>query len=683
MAADEHTGGMICLVPDAASAQLLVLDGDGAEPLDQLHLTLAYLGDDASALPDDVRDELPAAVRTALAEAGIAGPLVTRAFAHTAFNADGGPDGDRDPCAVYGIGDSELLEPLHRAVVGNLGDVDGLDLPEQHAPWIPHVTASYSATAADLSFLGEVTFDGVAVVLGANWDVIPLTEGNPMTAAAPVSYGQDRNLPDPTGWVRGTIPVVVVEGMRTGDGRLIPEGTLTGHRALPLALMSLSRTSEGGHLDATVFGRIDHLERVPGPTVTNIDTGEPFPDGTFVWRSDEAYVDPQHPDYRLLHAGALTGISVDLAETEADFEFDEDDPDAEPLLSLVRGRIAASTLCTIPAFPGAHFVLPADAPAPGADVAEPAPLAAAAGPTSFRLEHESGLCASCTAPPTAWFDDPGLDEATPLTVTEDGRVFGHIAAWGICHTGLPGCTTAPRSSSGYRYFLTGAVLTADGVQVPVGRLTVGTGHADLDATAAVAASHYDHTGAAVADVAVGEDAHGIWCAGAVRPGVTDEQLRVLRASPPSGDWRPIGGALELVAALCVNVPGFPVPRVQARVASGAVPLALVAAGALPNPDTTTSTPSRSTAMADDDTAPDTAAPEPGTAVAIGDTDLVGVVTEVLDGTALVAVEVPLERLTPAEVDEPVEDQLAAMRTAMDAMALRMRTLEAQRVLDRV
>lgn len=502
------------------------------------------------------------------------------------------------------------------------------------------------------------------------------------TTAPAVSYGQDRDLPDPTGWVRGSIPVVVVEGMRTGDGRLIPEGTLSGHRALPLALLSLSRTSEGGHLDATVFGRIDHLERVPGPSVTNIDTGQPFPEGTYVWRSNEAYVDPEHPDYRLLYNGALTGISVDLAETEADFEFDEDDPDAEPLLSLVTGRIAASTLCTIPAFPGAHFLLPADAPAPGASVPEPAPLAASAGP-SIRLEHESALCASCTAPPSSWFTDPGLDQPTALTVTEDGRVYGHIAAWGICHTGLPGCTTAPRSSSGYRYFLTGAVLTADGQQVPVGHLTVGTGHAGLEAGAGAAAEHYDHTGAAVADVAVGEDEHGIWCAGAVRPGATDEQVRALRASPPSGDWRPIGGQLELVAALCVNVPGFPVPRVQARVASGGVPLALVAAGALPTLDTPTD---RSSTMADDDAPPaeDTPAIEPGTPVAIGDTDLVGVVTEVLDGTAIVAAEVPLDRLTPAEASgEPVEDQLAAMRTAMGAMAARMRTLEAQRVLDRV
>ncbi|MEV1294443.1 hypothetical protein [Pseudonocardia sp. NPDC049635] len=389
--------------------------------------------------------------------------------------------------------------------------------------------------------------------------------------------GQDRDLPDPDGWVRASAPVVVVEGMQTGDGRRIDVGGLT-HRALPHALMSLSRTSEGGHLDATVAGRIDKLERVPGPEVTNIDTGEPFPEGTYVWRAPELYVNPEHPDYALMYAGALTGLSVDLAETVADFEFDEDDPDDEGVLVLRSGRMAAATVCTIPAFPGAHIVLPDDAPAPGQSAA---PLAASAVESgrgrAFRLETESALCASCVTPPSEWFTDPGLTEPTPLQVTEDGRVFGHIADWTTCHIGLPGCTRTPRSRSGYAYFLTGYVLTSDGEQVPVGQLTLGTGHADLSQGAQAAVAHYDNTGAAVADIAVGEDEHGIWCAGALRPGVTEEQVRVLRASPPSGDWRPINGSHELVAVLNVNTPGFPIPRVQARVASGRT-TALIAAG---------------------------------------------------------------------------------------------------------
>jgi hypothetical protein len=79
-------------------------------------------------------------------------------------------------------------------------------------------------------------------------------------------------------------------------------------------------------------------------------------------------------------------------------------------------------------------------------------------------------------------------------------------------------------------------------------------------------------------VTVGEDDFGIWFAGALRTGVKPEQVRELRAGSLSGDWRYLGGNLELVAALAVNVPGFPVPRVQAGLAASGVQTALVAAG---------------------------------------------------------------------------------------------------------
>jgi hypothetical protein len=77
---------------------------------------------------------------------------------------------------------------------------------------------------------------------------------------------------------------------------------------------------------------------------------------------------------------------------------------------------------------------------------------------------------------------------------------------------------------------------------------------------------------------VGNDAHGIWVAGAIRPGADPLKVYELQAAGQvSGDWRRIGGQLRLVGLLAVNVPGFPVPRMRARVASGQ-PQALVAAG---------------------------------------------------------------------------------------------------------
>jgi hypothetical protein len=180
------------------------------------------------------------------------------------------------------------------------------------------------------------------------------------------------------------------------------------------------------------------------------------------------------------------------------------------------------------------------------------------------------------APPVEWFDNPGLDGPTPMMIDKAGRVFGHLATWNECHTGQ--CVRAPRSAAQYAYFTTGAVLCDDGESlVPTGVLTMGTGHAEIWQDATAAKAHYDNTGTAVADVAVGEDKYGIWFAGALRPDVGDLTIRAFRGSSLSGDWRQRGGRLELVAALAVNVPGFPVVRPRARVASGQEQ-ALVAAG---------------------------------------------------------------------------------------------------------
>lgn len=188
--------------------------------------------------------------------------------------------------------------------------------------------------------------------------------------------------------------------------------------------------------------------------------------------------------------------------------------------------------------------------------------------------------------PGAWFEDPQLAGPTPLTVEYDEaagmhRVFGHLAAWGTCHIGLGlsvgdgnECITPPESASNYAYFRTDAVRTAEDGVVPVGHITLGTGHAPASMASRPAAAHYDNTGSVVADVAAGEDAHGIWVAGALRAGADPDALQ---AASLSGDWRTIGGAYELVAALGVNVPGFPIPRMQIA-ASASGTSSLVAAG---------------------------------------------------------------------------------------------------------
>lgn len=144
----------------------------------------------------------------------------------------------------------------------------------------------------------------------------------------------------------------------------------------------------------------------------------------------------------------------------------------------------------------------------------------------------------------------------PLTITEDGRVFGHAALWGRCHASFgTRCVPTPRGGS-YNRFLSGAAVPG----LATGPLTVGTTHADLHAGADEAMHHYSDSGRQIADVVVGEDHLGIWVSGRLRPGVTDDEVAQLRGSALSGDWRPVGNQLRLTGLLAVSNPGFLVQR---------------------------------------------------------------------------------------------------------------------------
>lgn len=174
-------------------------------------------------------------------------------------------------------------------------------------------------------------------------------------------------------------------------------------------------------------------------------------------------------------------------------------------------------------------------------------------------------------PPAAWFANPGLRSYTPLTIGDDGRVFGHVAEFGVCHIGFPDqCVTAPRSPSNYSMFHVGEVRTAEGTRIAVGHLALRGGHADEHVSAAQAKAFYDNTLSCIADLVVGEDRIGIWAAGALRPDVTPAQVRAAMASGVSGDWRRIRGAYELIQLSNVNVPGFNSPRARIREVDGLV-----------------------------------------------------------------------------------------------------------------
>ena len=431
------------------------------------------------------------------------------------------------------------------------------------------------------------------IVEAASTSVEPATPEAIVAAAAMNvfdAYGYDFEVPQEervaaiTEGARFRIPLVLPEEALTGDNRKFKDGAVD-LRNLPLPLV-WQIFSDSGHTGSVIVGRIDYLERIDGGIGNATGVFDTGPYG----REAE----------RLVRNKMLNWISADLDSFEATVKAPEDempeisaladdadilDEDEKPAdkkikndeITVTKGRVMGVTLVAMPAFQECKIELDEEDSYPEIDMSVDAVYEEV-------LDDPESMSAALVAagapvvPPREWFDSPRLTGPTPITVDDDGRVYGHIAAWNVSHIGLPGNTRPPRSRSNYAYFRTGVIRTEDGSDVPVGQLTLAGGHASMHASAAEAVKHYDDTASAMADVAAGEDSFGIWVSGALRPDATPEQVRALRASAPSGDWRPISGRLELVAVCQVNVPGFPVAR--ACVASGTV-TALVAAGARP------------------------------------------------------------------------------------------------------
>lgn len=190
---------------------------------------------------------------------------------------------------------------------------------------------------------------------------------------------------------------------------------------------------------------------------------------------------------------------------------------------------------------------------------------------------------SVEKPPRAWLEMAEPDEATPWTVLASGQVYGHAALWETCHTGFLSsefseCIKPPRSESNYAWFHTGTVETDDGAMIAAGVVTYDGPHAPTSMNLQAAAAHYDNTSKVGATVRASNGQHGIWLAGAAVPGAN---LRALRANPPSGDWRPWKGSLEMIAALAVPVQGFPVPRAQLALSASGIS-ALILPGLQPD-----------------------------------------------------------------------------------------------------
>lgn len=333
-AAAEHTGAMLALTPTEEDAQRLAIAG--YEDAEELHLTLAYLGEGA----DWSSDQQKVLIESLSAVANSAeGPLECDAFGVNHWN----PNGD-EPCWVLDVG-GDRLAALHESAWRALSNSEG-PVPENHTPWVPHVCLAYVAGTElfdeIVSKTGSVTFDRLRVAFAGENTYIPLgalpndavsqedadmpwsiVEGDERCDAGEFAVVKDDDLelegchtsredaqaqiealnaaedededgaPVPPeasaampATMRNTVPwsgVLVVEGTPTGDGRQFATRSLTwpmvGETAsleIPLGWM-YERSHGGMSTDKVVnVGRIDTITRsgneLLGTGVLNLDT---------------------------------------------------------------------------------------------------------------------------------------------------------------------------------------------------------------------------------------------------------------------------------------------------------------------------------------------------------------------------------------------------------------------------
>lgn len=334
------------------------------------------------------------------------------------------------------------------------------------------------------------------------------------------------------------VMLIAQEEVPTVDGRMFSAGAIDW-RELPIPLtLNRRNTAEGQHKTAEGVGAITEIWREG----TNVY-------GRGYFSSDESGQEARS----LIKEGTISHVSADVG-------------------GIIVQELSAEELSDYPTGVTKLFKR-------GTIIGVTALLHSSFDDTKIAVDDALTAAASSGwRPPADAFKNPNLSQPTPLTVTEDGRVFGHAATWGTCHVGYKDrCVQPPRSRKNYSYFNIGEVLTDGGEKVRVGRITAATNHAPIEFGAQPAKDHYDHTGFAAAYVQTGEDQFGIWFSGVLAPDATDAQIANLRAAGVSGDWRNIDGSLEMVGLLAVNTPGFPVPRAQTNIVAGAQ-MALVAAG---------------------------------------------------------------------------------------------------------
>lgn len=314
--------------------------------------------------------------------------------------------------------------------------------------------------------------------------------------------------------------------------------------------------------------------------------GMPYPDGTFAGGTPEQPTISADGSSVTLQDGSTVSVGDDIAYNG---------PDGTTLLGVITAINSETSEVTITPAPADDGTQPPDLTVGIAQLQPSTPTAPSKGDGEGGVMTASLTASSELRPYTAtFFEREEPDFVQPFTIdTATGECYGHMATYNECHIGklaeTGACVVAPKSQIDYSDFHLSPVLTDKG-PLDIGKITLGTGHAVPGAGFAGAVAHYDNTGTQVAVVRAKDGKHGIWLAGQLIHDTPPAKVEELMRSPLSGDWRARNGNLELVAALAVNTPGFPVRRPTPQVGfseHGKLgQLSLVAAGMIERGTTT-------------------------------------------------------------------------------------------------
>lgn len=536
------TSGMVALIP-ADPAALAV---EGGDPVEQLHMTLAYLGE-VTEWPEKY---VQAVHRVAQSFAGLAAedtgdddlaapygnpkPLTANVFSHAVFNPNGAK---HDPATVYlfdGDGDRGEIEMLAHGVQSQLRTALGdIDFPEQHSPWVPHVTAGYGLPVSALSFTGPVVFDRLRVALADDTVDYPLGAGDALVAAVTGNTGLP--LADRTrAWDGPAARRRVASWARDDAGEISPE-------RMAQAFLWRDNDADKATAGAYRFGIADiiggRLMIVPRAVFAAAASLQGARGGTTVPEADQARMRSKiNTLYRQMRQAWDDPALVPPWEHST----------TAGLARRRRGEHRTGDVMT-------HSLMPSL-------TASSAVLEEKRQSWAHRL---ADVAAELFEPPSDWFEDPKLDKPTPLTITRDGRVYGHAHDWTTKHVSYADRDVhALKDRENYRAFNLRPVRCADGRVVAAGALVKG-GHASTipGTPSYTAQAHYDDPSKRVARVRAGRDEHGTWVAGALVPGITPREVLDLAELSLSADWREVdfgAGTGKFIGVSVVNNPGLPI-----------------------------------------------------------------------------------------------------------------------------